>query len=103
MRQMTPFAVWSNTVQLGFLIAEAQAVIAMRLMGMAGMWSVTPSEDGRMVTEKLEALTQAGLAAQRAALTGKSPAAVTAAAIAPIRRKTRANARRLGKRGPKRS
>ncbi len=100
-RSASPFAYWSNALELGALMAEAQAVIAMRLMGMAGFWSVTPAEDARMVSEKVEALSRAGSEAARVALSGGSPDQIAAAAIRPIRCKTRANYRRLGKRGPR--
>ena len=90
---------WANAVQLSFMMVEAQSVIAMRTMGMAGLWPVTRAESNRMVTEKLEALARAGTAASRAALSGASHDQVLAAAIKPVRQKTRANARRLQKRG----
>ena len=97
----TPFTYWANAVEMTYLMAEAQAVITMRLMGMAGLWSVTGFEDRRMVSEKVYALTKAGTEAGKAALSGGSPDRIVAAAIKPIRQKTRANARRLGKRGLK--
>lgn len=90
-------------MQMTYMMAEAQAVIGMRVLGMAGMWSVTPGEDARMVSEKVYAVTRAATDAGRAALRGESPDRITAAAIKPLRQKTRANAKRLGKRGLKRS
>ena len=93
-----PLAYWSNAFELGALMAEAQAVIAMRLLGMAGFWSVTPQEDARMVSEKIEALTRSGTDAATVALAGGRPDQIVAAAIRPIRRKTRANFKRLGRR-----
>jgi len=54
-----PVAYWANAYQIGLVIAEAQAVVAMRMMGMAGVWSVTPAEDARMMSEKVQALTRA--------------------------------------------
>jgi hypothetical protein len=95
------FEYWSNALQLGMVMAEAQAVIAMRVMGMSGIWSVTPYENHRMVSEKVYAMTKAATDASGASLRGASPAAVMAASIKPVRRKTRANSRRLAKRGPK--
>ena len=97
----TVFDYWGNAVQVGLVMAEAQAVIAMRVMGMMGVWSVPRSEDRRMVSEKVWAVTKAMTDASRASLSGAGPDAVAAAAITPIRRTTRANARRLGKRGLK--
>lgn len=97
--QFNPLAWWSAAANIGMVMAESQAVIAMRLMGMAGIWSVTPSEDSRMVSEKVRALTEAATESTRVAMSGGSPQSVVEAAIRPIRRATRANVRRLGKRG----
>ena len=82
-----------------FLAIEAQMIIAMRLAGMAGFWNVTKAENTLMYSEKLAAAKAAALAAATAAAMGSTPAGVTLAAMKPIRRKTTANARRLGKRG----
>ena len=98
---LNPLTYWANAMELGYVMAEAQAVIAMRLLGMAGVWSVTTTEDRRMVSEKVHALTKAGTEAGKVALRGGTPDQIAAAAIKPIRRTTRANARRLGKRGLK--
>ncbi len=102
MKPLNPLGYWANALEFGQMMAEAQSVIAMRTMGMAGMWSVTKSEDGRMISEKVEALSRAGTDATRAALRGATPDQIAAAALKPLRQKTRANARRLGKRGLKR-
>ena len=83
------------------MLAEAQAVIAMRLMGMNGLWSVTKSENGLMFSEKADALTRSAIDASTAMMTGKRPDEVISAAVKPLRAKTRANAQRLGRRGPK--
>jgi len=94
---------WANALQIGFVMAEAQSVIAMRMMGMAGVWSVPKTENARMLSEKVHAFIKGSTDAGLAAASGKSPDAVTAAAIKPIRRATRSNHRRLTKRGPKRA
>ena len=98
-KRNTPVHYWANAMQVGYLMAEAQAVIAMRMMGMMGVWSVTPTEDGRMISEKVYALTKATTDATKIAMTGGTADQIAAAAIKPIRSATRANARRLGKRG----
>ena len=85
---------WRNTVML----AEAQAVITMRLCGMMGFWPVSGGENNRMVTEKLTALQESQAAALRAMLRGGSLAQVSEAAMRPVRRRTRANAKRLSRR-----
>lgn len=86
--------------QMSMMTMEAQSVIAMRLWGMAGLWNVAPSENSRMVSEKSSAMVASGLAMQKAIVGGASPTNAAIAAIKPLRRKTAANVRRLGKRGP---
>lgn len=99
LKRNTPVHYWANAMQFGYLMVEAQAVITMRLMGMAGAWSVTPAEDGRMISEKVYAMTKATTDSAKVAMGGGTVDEIAAAAIKPIRRKTRANAKRLRKRG----
>ena len=87
--------------QMSLLAWEAQMVIAMRLMGMAGLWSVLPSEDRRMVEEKPAALLAAAQAAGLAAMTGRRPDQVATAWARSLRGQTGGNVRRLARRGPK--
>ncbi len=98
----TPAEMVTTSVQVWKLAVQTQSVMAMRMMGMAGFWSVTPQEQRRMVDEKLPAFTEATVAASKAVMMGKRPDQVMEAAIAPLGRKTGANSRRLAKRGPKR-
>jgi hypothetical protein len=88
------------SIQTGIMVAEAQMVIGMRMMGMMGLWRVPPSEHGRMSSEKVAAFGQAAMASSRAMMAGKSPSLVAEAALKPIRRKTAANVKRLARRGP---
>lgn len=97
---LTPAQMISLSLKTGFMLAEAQMVIAMRMMGMAGLWRVTPSENARMSSEKFTAFGQSAMAASTALVTGKSPAQVTEAALKPIARTTRSNVKRLARRGP---
>ena len=76
-----PMAYLGNAFQVGFMMAEANSVIAMRTLGMMGIWSVTPSEDGRMISEKVHALTKSHAAATRVALQGGTPELSTAVSI----------------------
>ena len=100
-KYMNPLDMWSTSLEVGMMALEAQAVIAMRLMGMAGVWSVTKTETSRMVTEKSAAMTKSMMNAGTATMRGASPEKIVAEAIKPYRQKTRANSRRLAKRGPK--
>ncbi len=97
---VTPSEMMRLSLRTGFMLVEAQMVIGMRMMGMMGMWRVTPGENARMVSEKVSALQASGLAASRAALAGKSAAVVADHALKPIRRRTSANVKRLARRGP---
>jgi hypothetical protein len=89
------------SMRTGMMLGQANMVIAMRMMGMAGAWNVTPAENKRMVDEKTAAAVASGTAMMKAALSGKDPVAVASAGLTPIARRTGANAKRLVKRGPK--
>ena len=93
-----PIAYWALGVRTAQMLAEAQSVIAFRLLGMVGGWPVSPSETTRMVTEKGPAFLRAYGDAATAALKGKRPDEIAVAALKPIGRKTRANAKRLSRR-----
>lgn len=95
---LAPFFMGMDMWRIGM---EAQAVIALRTAGMMGLWATKPQEMTRMVQEKPTAMFDAWLAASRAAMSGAAPAAVMIAAMKPIGAKTGANARRLGKLGPR--
>ncbi len=96
----TPADLMRAGTQTALLAWESQMVIAMRLMGMAGAWSVLPSEDRRMVAEKPPALAEAAMAAGRAAMSGKRPDQVGTAWARSLRGTTGPNMRRLARRGP---
>lgn len=95
-----PLDLYQLWLQSGLMLAEAQAVMAMRLWGMAGLWNTTPTEMTRMVVEKRSAAIASARAAGRAAAQGKPPADVALAAIKPVRARTKSNAARLTRRGP---
>ena len=100
---MIPFPSQTEAMRLalqsGMMLAEANMVIVMRVMGMGGMWRVSPAENARMVQEKTDAAVASGAAMSRAIMAGQSPAKLALAGIKPVRDKTRANASRLAKRG----
>lgn len=99
---VTPMDYWANALQLGYVMAEAQGIIAMRLLGAVGVWSVPKTENSRMLNEKVFAFVKGSTDASLAAVAGRTPDIVAAAAIKPIRQTTRANHKRLTKRGFKR-
>lgn len=97
-RHASPFDLWKGSLELTALLVEAQAVMAYRTMGLLGLWAASPGESRRMVAEKAPAFAEAAMAASRAALLGRRPDEIVGAWIRPLRRKTRSNARRLGRR-----
>ena len=64
---ISPYSVTLNTWQAGMsamlLAAEAQTVMAYRLMGLAGLWSVDAKENSRMMSEKPPAFAASAIAA----------------------------------------
>lgn len=88
----------ANLWRLGF---ETQNVIALRMMGMAGLWNTPYDENWRMVAEKPHEFIKSGRDGLIAALSGAHPAKVVEASISPLNRATRANRKRLSKRGPR--
>lgn len=95
-----PLGPWRAGMAFWTMMAEAQAVVAIRTMGMMGVLPASPRESHAMVAEKGPAFAKAAMAAGVAAAQGKSPIQVAEAALKPIGRQTRANMRRLTK--PKR-
>jgi hypothetical protein len=79
------------------MMAEAQWVMSIRMMGLAGVLPLTQAERQRMVAEKGPAFARAWSDAAAAAQAGHSAERVLLAAVKPIGRRTRANARRLTK------
>lgn len=90
---------WIASIEARRLAFEAQAVVTMRLWGMAGVWSIRPTEPLRMLTEKPAVFVEAAAVASHAALKGRRPDQVARHAMRPLRRTTTANVRRLSKRG----
>jgi hypothetical protein len=80
------------------MIMQAQTVIGLRMMGMAGLRPARADETARMVAEKQSAFAQSGIAAAGAMMAGKSMAQIYGMALTPIGRTTRANSRRLSRR-----
>lgn len=101
---LAPMTGQAETLALGLemmhLAGETQSIMAMRLLGMSGLWNVTDTESTRMVAEKPAAFARSAEAAIKAAMGGQRPDQVMAAAVEPLRSKTRANVARLSRRGP---
>lgn len=100
MKVATPAELIGASTALTMLVWETNAVMSMRVLGMMGLWSVTPSENARMFSEKPPAFAKSAMAGMSAAASGKRPDEVATAMIKPLRKETRSNTRRLAKRGP---
>lgn len=97
---MTPTQMIALSMKTGMMLMQAQMVIGMRMMGMAGVWRVLPSENARMSSEKVSAVSASAVATSKAILAGKSPSFIAEAALKPIARRTKSNVKRLAARGP---
>ncbi len=93
------FAMWRLGFDMARLGTEANMVIWMRMIGMAGAWNVLPSEDARMWSEKPAAFADAMGRGLAATMGGKDAVGATSAALKPLTRKATSNRRRLARRG----
>lgn len=89
---------WMSLAQLA---TDAQFVVAMRLMGLTGVWHVPDSEKSAMVEEKLPAFTESMVSGTLTALSGRGPDRVMQAILAPISEKASSNRSRLAGHGPR--
>ena len=92
-------------MRLGFeamrLGIEAQSVIGLRLLGMAGLWNAPFDENYRMVVEKQSAFLKASGDALQDIVGGKGSVAVMRRAVATLDETTSENRQRLSARGPR--
>ncbi|MGF1552235.1 MAG: hypothetical protein ACFBWO_07010 [Paracoccaceae bacterium] len=96
-RAPSPVEFWMAGYEAARLTAEANAVVGLRLMGMAGFWKMPNAEDDRMIAEKQAAFPRAAFAAGRAMAAGRDPVAAMRAAMRPLHAKTGANVKRLSR------
>ncbi len=95
MRLFDPFDLVRPAFEAIDILVESQIVIGLRLTGMAGFWPMAKGETARMVNEKLQAGMDMGHAMLNAGMAGATPSQMAMAAMAPVRRKTKSNAKRL--------
>jgi hypothetical protein len=100
-RNASALDLWRTSMTFWTLAAEAQTVITLRTLGMAGLWNTGPSENKRMVSEKKHAFTKSALASTAAMARGGRPDQVAMAGMKPLQTKTKSNVARLTKAGPK--
>lgn len=98
---LNPFDLWRLNRDIAEMNMEAGAIVAMRTLGMMGLWGVKKSEMYDMIVEKPPAFAEAWMDGMSAAMKGAGPDRVLAASIAPLGRKTRSNHQRLSKLGMK--
>jgi hypothetical protein len=85
------------SLQATRLAWEAQTVMALRIMRMAGGGAQGRSETNRMVTEKVAALAEAQAAATVGAIQGNSGPVVARKVLNVYKKRVRGNKRRLSK------
>jgi hypothetical protein len=83
---------WMDVVKFNL---EVQSVIAMRLMKIAAGGAIGAAESTKMVQEKAEASVAALTTGALALAKGRSVTAATKAAMIPIKKRVRANRKRL--------
>ncbi len=88
-----------QTIQLGM---EMQRVIALRLMRLAAGGSSGRTEASRMIAEKIAAAGEVQMAAASALVTGRPDNVVAGKVLRVLRKRVRANKRRLSPKGRRR-
>jgi hypothetical protein len=95
------FRVWNNwfsvSSQTAMLALEAQSVIALRLMRIAGGGALARSEATRMVTEKVQALGEAQAVAAVGSVTGRNRRHIAKKVVGVYKKRVRGNRRRLAR------
>lgn len=88
-----------QTIQLGM---EMQSVVALRLMRLAAGGARGRTEASRMIAEKIAAAGEVQMAAASALATGRRDNAVAGKVLRVLRKRVRANKRRLSPKGRRR-
>ena len=99
MRHSNVFDYLSAAASFCQLAVEAQNVVALRVMGLAGIWNTPVDESWRMMAEKPKTFLVSGSEGATALLAGKSPDKVVSATIEPLQQAARDNRLRLSERG----
>lgn len=97
----TVFDVLHTVIDTGRLASDAGTVVTLRLMGLAGAWTLPRDEASIMVQEKPAAFTDAFLASSRAAWAGNSPSKIVRAGLEPLSDRARSNRKRLSEGKPR--
>jgi hypothetical protein len=86
---------WTNCFEAMRFTCEAQSVISARLMLFVSGAPNAAEEATRMISEKIVAFTDAGIAAERALADGQSFYTAAERAYSPLQRCVHANSHRL--------
>ncbi len=86
---------WKAWIEAMRFVAEAQAVVCLRLMMLASGNRKSSQEAVRMVSEKFITFSDAEIAAAKALARGRGPMVAAERAYSPLRRRVHANSRRL--------
>ena len=89
------FKFWDNFYEAMRFTCEAQAVMAARIMLFASNDPSAAAEAGRMIAEKIVAITDAQIAVERALADGRDIYQAAEEAYLPMRQLVRANSERL--------
>ena len=100
-RKLSATDLWRTQITFMALAAEANTVIALRTLGMMGLWNTARDEDQRMVSEKSDAFAKSAKATAGAIARGARPDQIAMAGMRPLRHKTKPNLARLTKAGPR--
>ena len=96
---LNPMQAWTDWCSLSLRTAqlswEAQSIIAIRLMRLAGRGQGNQTEARRMVTEKVAALSEAQSSASAAVIKGGKSHRVAKKVLGVYKKRVRANRRRL--------
>lgn len=85
-----------KTIELGF---EMQSVIALRMLRLAAGGASGRAEANRMIAEKIAAAGEVQTAAAAALMSGRSDKVVAGKVLRVLKKRVRANKRRLSSRG----
>ncbi|MFT5067474.1 MAG: hypothetical protein ACJAXK_000381 [Yoonia sp.] len=94
---MTPIQFFAFNTEVTKLMVDTQAVMALRLMGIAGALPAHADENDRMLAEKGPAFAQAMSEMTAAAAAGKRPDQIMSAGMEPLQTQVSSNRERLTK------
>jgi len=94
---MNPTQFLAFNAQVAKLVTDTQAVMALRLMGMAGALPADADENDRMIAEKGPAFAKSASKMAAAAFAGKRPDEIMSAGMRPLQSEVTRNRKRLTK------